>query len=102
MFDVPLVQKISTGVKSLFDKDGVPPHRLPAASLETVGGKTSQSSIFRVEYSRFITMDTPTIQRIFRDRHILVTNVPSTGAVAFDREGLQMLADVDELVTIQR
>lgn len=47
-------------------------------------------------------MDTPTIQRIFRDRHILVTNVPSTGAVAFDREGLQMLADVDELVTIQR
>lgn len=47
-------------------------------------------------------MDTSAIQCIFRHRHILVTKVPSAGTVRFDREGLQMLADVEELVTIQR
>lgn len=70
--------------------------------METVGGGTSKSSIFRVEYSKFVGMDTPAIQRIFRDRHILVTNIPSTGDVRFDREGLQALADLDAKVTIQR
>lgn len=71
----------------------------PAASQLTFDDKAS--SIFRVEHSEFVKMDSRTIQEIFRDRHILVVNVPSPGIVRFDEEGFQMLSDIDREVTVQ-
>ncbi|KAF7977677.1 hypothetical protein HWV62_2914 [Athelia sp. TMB] len=98
-FDIPLVRAVSHEIESQFDSNGRPPHMLPAASHVKFDNKAS--SIFRVEYSDLVGMDSRLIQEIFRDRHILVVNVPSAGVVRFDQEGFQMLSDIDNLVTVQ-
>lgn len=46
-------------------------------------------------------MSTDTIQRIYRDRHILVTDVRGGKKVEFDEIGLAILAPLDQDVTIQ-
>lgn len=42
------------------------------------------------------------IRDIFRYRHILVTGVDSGRPILFDEDGLEMLGDLDEEVSIQR
>lgn len=46
-------------------------------------------------------MSAETIQRIFRDRNILVTDIPGGKKVQFDESGLAGLAPLDQDVTIQ-
>lgn len=99
-FDIPLVEKAVRMVKSKFDKDGRPPHWQPAAS-ETALGESS-SSIFVVDHHRLLKMSPMEIREVHRHRHILVTGVEGGAQIVFDANGLQMLADLDQEVSVQR
>lgn len=97
-FDVPLVEKLVRMVKSKFI-GGQPPHWQPAASKTALEDTTS--SIFTVTRSEFEQMTPLAIQHIYRYRHILVTGMEGGRPIRFDEDGLQMLGDLDEWVSIQ-
>jgi hypothetical protein len=78
--------------------DGLPKHRLPSAQdIELTKGC---SSIFVVEWSKFKTMSTLEIQRVFSQRHILVLNAP-VETVNFDREGLGTIGSLTTTCEVQ-
>lgn len=80
--------------------DGLPPHRRPEArNIEYTGG--TQSRIFVVDFKDFTNMEPAILQRIHRDRHILVINVEQGRQVKFDERGLGMLAPLDQPVQFQ-
>lgn len=79
---------------------GRPPHWQQAASQTALEGGTS--SIFVVAQRDFVKMDPLEIREVHRHRHILVTDVDSRKPVKFDQDGLGMLADLDDNVSIQR
>lgn len=87
-------------VKSKFDEEGRPPHWQAAASQPALAG--ASSSIFVVDRQRFLKMSAMEIRDVHRHRHILVTGVDSGRPTKFDDDGLQMLADLDAEVSIQR
>lgn len=99
-FDIKLVKKLVRMVKSKFDEAGLPPHWQAAASNSALDN--ASSSIFVVEAERFLRMSAMEIQNVHRYRHILVTGVDSGRLTQFDGEGLQMLADLDAEVWVQR
>jgi hypothetical protein len=78
--------------------DGVPLHRL--ASARDIEPTKGCSSIFVVEWSKFKTMSTQEIQRVFSQRHILVLNAP-VETVNFDREGLETLGSMTTTREVQ-
>lgn len=79
---------------------GHPPHWQPAASQSALS--SGCSSIFVVDCNTFKQMSPLQIQEVHRHRHILVTGVDSGRPIQFDEQGLEMLADVDAEVQIQR
>ena len=58
------------------------------------------SSIFIVDYSTFLSMHPSQIQKVFRHRHILVSNVP-TDEMEFDLEGLSSIGSLSKPISIQ-
>jgi hypothetical protein len=58
------------------------------------------SSIFIVDYSTFLSMHPSQIQKVFRHRHVLVSNVP-TEKMEFDLEGLSSIGSLSKPISIQ-
>ena len=54
-----------------------------------------------MEYVQFIAMTSRDIQKIFRDRHILVLNHPQEDSYNFDLQSLQELGHLDDEREIQ-
>lgn len=80
--------------------EGQPPHWQPAARQPALEDTTS--SIFTIAKRDLERMSPMEIRDIFRYRHILVTGVDSGRPILFDEDGLEMLGDLDEEVSIQR
>jgi hypothetical protein len=79
--------------------DGKPLHHLPSArDREWAQG---QSRIFVVEYDEYSRMSTQEVQRIFRDRHILVINQPDRENGEFGLKALSMLGHLDADLEMQ-
>jgi hypothetical protein len=73
-----LLTDVYESVQSHYYK-GRPLHHLDSASdphLNDASDRATRSSIFVIPYPVFDTMDNRKLQQIFRDRHILVTDVP--------------------------
>lgn len=87
-------------VKSKFDEEGRPPHWQEGASQQALSG--APSSIFVVDQQSYLKMSPMEIQDVHRHRHILVTGADSGRLTQFDEDGLQMLADIDAEVSVQR
>jgi hypothetical protein len=82
-------------------ENGLPPHLQPnAKSMEYIPG-TKQSRIFVASYLEFMQLSARDIQRIFRERLILVHGVPSDYDYKWDLESFGRLFDVDRQTTVQ-
>lgn len=90
--DIPLLQKIIDNSKRHY-KDGVPLHR--HRSARSVAFDSSSSCVFVTTAKEMRRMSAIDIQRIFRDRHILLLDVEPTQDWAFDLESLGRLAPCD-------
>ena len=78
--------------------NGLPKHHLPSAF--DVDVQPGSSCIFVCSYAQYVGLSTPTLQKIFRHRHILITNAPVSG-IRFNINGLQTIGDVHEPRSIQ-
>jgi hypothetical protein len=78
--------------------NGIPKHHLLSAFNEE--NTKGASCIFICSYSEYIDLPIPRLQKIMRDRHILITNVPISG-IRFNLNGLQTIGDVHEKRSIQ-
>lgn len=97
--DIPLVEKLVRMVTSKY-VDGKPPHWQEGASRTTLGDTTS--TIFVVDLRDFLKMTDMEIKEVYRYRHILVTGIQPGRVIKFDEDGLEILADLDDEVSIQR
>jgi hypothetical protein len=81
-------------------KKGLPPHLQPdAGNLAYVPG-SDQSRIFVAPHSEFKSMDDRVIQRILRNRIILVHGVQQDYAYKWDLKSMGRVYDVDKKVTV--
>lgn len=97
--DVPLLTKIAGMLQDMYE-DGLPRHWNEASSDPIL--HEGASSLFRIDCKKFNQMSPSQIQEVHRHRHLLVTGLDSGRQVNFDADGLQMLADIDAEVFIQR
>jgi hypothetical protein len=96
-YDYEILNKINQVVTSRF-VNGSPLHRLPSARALEYDPKGS--SVFVCEWSDFQKHDAATVQRIFRDRHVLIRNGP-VEKVEFSLEGLEVLGSLSAEVNVQ-
>jgi hypothetical protein len=73
--------------------NGMPKHRLPSAHSKEYD--PAASAVFVVEWAEFEKLSKPQVQDIFRHRHILVINSP-TSTLNFDEVGLSTLSALDQ------
>lgn len=79
-----------------------PLHFHPNASLEKFSPDDPYtSSIFRVSYARFLKMSPQAIRAVFRDRHILVYDVPREEQWSWSPESFEQLCPLDTMVETQ-
>lgn len=83
-----LVTRILSSKQGLYQQ-GIPLHHLPAARRIEYDG--SGSSIFVSTAEDFKKLTPLQIQQVFRDRHILVVDVPVDEPLEFDKAGLMTL-----------
>jgi hypothetical protein len=92
--ELPLLRDIQANIEELYE-DGKPLHHLPSAREVDYDPKDPRiSTIFIVDYERFKNMEAGVIQKIFRDRHILVVGAPNENA-GFDPASLRLVGDLD-------
>ena len=59
-----------------------------------------QSFIATFSYTQYLEMSVAKVQSILRDKHILITGMP-TQSIFFDSKGLQTLTNLDARIDIQ-
>lgn len=80
----------------------LPLHLHPNATLVNAPlSDPMTSSIFRVSHEKFITLSGREIQAIFRDRHILVYNVPHGQKWRWDKASMEELCPTHIPVQLQ-
>jgi hypothetical protein len=95
-----MLRKVEALIQAEF-KDGLPPHLWPnATSLERMP-RTEQSRIFVSSHSDFKSLHAKDIQRILRDRLILVHGNPLDYEYGWDLESFGRVYDVDRKLTVQ-
>lgn len=97
--DLPLLKKLLASVQKNYGPDNIPPHHRDEA--RSIDFEYGQSRIFVVNYKYFVTMSPFLIQRIHRQRHILVLDVEQGKKIQFNEDGLNILAPLDEPVQLQ-
>ena len=94
-----MLSKVEVLIQAEF-QNGLPPHLWPnATSLERLPG-TEQSRIFVSSHSDFKRLCARDIQRILRDRLILVHGNPLDYEYGWDLESFGRLHDVDGKITV--
>lgn len=87
---------------SVDGNDPVPLHLLPqAANPKFDVNDPHTSSIFRVSFNEFNAMTTAELQNIFKDRHILIYDVPSDPKWKWSLECLEELCPDGIFVEVQ-
>jgi hypothetical protein len=97
-----LLTEIYDSVKSHYH-DGTPLHHLPSASnpdLNDAADRPNRSSIFVISHRDFATMCGIKLQKIFRHRHILVTDTPNRPE-EFSERNLAALGGYSRIRNIQ-
>lgn len=81
-------------------KNGLPPHLQPdAKSMSYVPG-SDQSRIFVSSHSEFLSLSAGDVQKILRERLILVHGNPSDYDYGWNLESFGRLYDVDKKTTV--
>jgi hypothetical protein len=93
------LRKIEASIQADF-KNGLPPHLQPDAKSMTYTSGSDQSRIFVVSHAEFSSLHARDIQRILRDRLILVHGNPIDYAYGWDLESFGRVFDVDMKTTV--
>jgi hypothetical protein len=97
--DTDTLRKVEAKIQAQF-QGGLPPHLLPnASSTEYVAG-SGQSRIFVSSQSEFSRLETAEVQRILRQRLILVHGHTFEYNYGWDLPSLARLHDVDKMVSV--
>lgn len=83
------------------DQENLPPHLCAEARILDYNTDSSPSRICVFPYVEYIQHKPAMIQRILRDRHILVHGVPLEHEYGWDIETLGTVWDVDKPTTVQ-
>ena len=99
MDDCRTLKKLEERIRADF-KNGAPPHLQPSAQdLNYVPG-SDQSRIYVTSHSNFASLHAQDIQRILRERLILVHGVPLEYDYGWDLESFGRLYDVDKKTNV--
>lgn len=82
-------------------KDGLPPHLLPDAKNDVYKPGSGQSRIFVASHSEFSRLRPRDVQRILRERVILVHGNTFDYDYGWDLESFGRLYDVDQKISVQ-
>jgi hypothetical protein len=97
--DTETLRKVEARIQADF-KNGLPPHlQSNAKDTEYMPG-TNQSRIFVASHSEFTGLHAREVQRILRERIILVHGTPSDYNYGWDLESFGRLYDVDRRTTV--
>jgi hypothetical protein len=97
--DTETLNKLEARIQAGF-KDGVPPHLQSSAKSRTYTPGCNQSRIFVASHSEFSNLHPREVQRILRERLILVHNTPFDYQYGWDLESFGRLHDVDKKITV--
>ena len=98
--DTETLRKLEQSIQADF-KNGLPPHLQPNARNTTYGPSSDQSCIFVASHSDFNSLRDVDVQRILRERLILVHGNPFDYSYGWDLASFGRLYDVDKKTTIQ-
>ena len=98
--DTETLRKLEERIQADF-KNGLPPHLQPKARNTTYGPGSDQSRIFVTSHSDFNRLPGVDVQRILRERLILVHGNPFDYSYGWDLASFGRLYDVDKKTTIQ-
>ena len=93
------LKKVEASIQADF-KNGLPPHLQPEAKSMSYVPGFDQSRIFVASHSEFSSLHARDIQRVLRDRLILVHGNPFDYSYGWDLESFGRVYDVDEKTTI--
>jgi hypothetical protein len=97
--DTETLRKVEASIQADF-KNGLPPHLQPnAKTMEYLPG-SDQSRIFVASHSEFSKLHARDVQRILRDRIILVHGNPLDYNYGWDLESFGRVYDVDMQTTV--
>jgi hypothetical protein len=97
--DAETLRKVEASIQARF-KNGFPPHLQPNAKSHSYIPGSDQSRIFVASHSEFLSLHARDIQRILRDRLILVHGNPLNYNYQWDLESFSLLHDVDKKITV--
>src|SRR6202789_2171837 len=93
------LRKVEARIQDNF-RNGLPPHLQPSAKSLTYTPGSNQSRIFVASHSEFSTLHARDIQRILRERLILVHGNPLDYNYGWDLESFGRVYDVDNEITV--
>jgi hypothetical protein len=97
--DTETLNKLEARIQAGF-QDGVPPHLLSSAKSRTYTPGSNQSRMFVASHSEFSSLHPRDVQRILRERLILVHGTPFDYQYGWDLESFGRLHDVDKKITV--
>jgi len=97
--DADTLRKIEARIQADF-KDGLPPHLQPDANSKEYLPGSDQSGIYVSSHSEFSILNAKDIQKILRERVILVHGVPFDYDYGWDLESIGRLYDVDKKTNV--
>lgn len=98
--DTETLKIVEARIQAQFE-DGLPPHLLSSAKSMTYTPGSNQSRIFVSSYSEFLSLHARDIQRILRERIILVHGHVLDYNYGWNLESFGRLHDVDKKVSVQ-
>lgn len=97
--DAETLRRIESLIQAGF-RNGLPPHLQPNANSITYAPESDQSRIFVTSHSEFSSLGARDIQKILRDRLILVHGNPLDYAYGWDLHSIGRVYDVDRTTTV--
>ena len=98
--DVDTLRQLESRIQAEF-KNGLPPHLQPEANNMDYAPGSDQSRIFVASHTEFASLDPSCVQRILRERLILVHGNPLDYDYRWDLRSLGRVFDVDKRTHIQ-
>jgi len=97
--DTETLRRVEARIQAAFI-NGLPPHLQPSAKSREYVPASNQSRIFVASHSEFSKIHPREVQKILRDRIILVHGNPSDYDYGWDLESFGRLYDVDKEINV--
>lgn len=97
--DTETLRKVEDLIQADF-KNGLPPHLQPNAKSLTYVPRSDQSRIFVSSHSDFSSLNARDVQKVLRERLILVHGVPFDYNYGWDLDSFGRLYDIDKKITV--